>query len=229
MFFAPTKTFEDIRRNASWWAAWVVTGIFLVALGVTVVQKVDLQRFIQQQIERSPSAQRRLENLTPEQRERGIAIQATGTKIAFDAYPVITLVGGLLIAATLMAIFNFILGAEVSFQRAMAIVFYSYVPWIIATILLTVSLLVSSDANSIDLTNAMPTNPAFFMDPLGNKFIYAIAYSIDIFNIWALTLMGIGFSVVSANRKPNRGTAITTMFVVFGLYALGRAVWRSVF
>jgi Yip1-like protein len=227
MFFAPTKTFEDIKRNPSWWAPWVVTGIFLVIFGATVVQKVDLPRFIQQQIERSPSAQRRMENLTPEQREKGIAMQATGTRIAFYAWPVVTLIGGLLIAVILMAVYNFILGAEVPFSRAMAIVFYSYVPWLISTILVTVSLLVSSDPNSIDLTNAMPTNPGFFMDPQGNRFIYAIVSSLDIFNIWTVTLFGLGFSAASANRKPDRGTAITTAFVVFAVFVLCRAAWRS--
>jgi Yip1 domain len=122
-----------------------------------------------------------------------------------------------------------VLGAEVSFQRATAVVFYSFFPLLISTILLTVSLLVSADPNSIDLTNPMPTNPAFFMDPQGNKFIYAILYSLDIFSIWVLVLMGLGFSVVSANRKPDKSTGITTMFVVFAIFVLCRAAWRSLF
>jgi len=81
-----------------------------------------MARFIQQQIEKSPSAQRRMEQLPPEQREKGIAMQATGTKTVFYIYPVFTLIGGLIIAAVLMAVFNFLLGAEVPFQRAMAVV-----------------------------------------------------------------------------------------------------------
>lgn len=229
VFIAPKKTFTDIRRNASWWAPWLVTGIFIVIFGVVAVQKIDFPRFIQQQIDKSPSTQRRMEQLTPEQRERGMALQATITKGAFYAYPIFTLAGGLLIAAILMAIYNFILGAEVSFQRATAIVFYSFFPLLISTILLTVSLLVSSDPNSIDLTNPMPTNPGFFMDPQGNRFLYAIISSVDIFSIWVLILMGLGFSTVSANRKPDTSTGITTMFVVFAIFVLGRAAWRSLF
>ncbi|HEU4417254.1 MAG TPA: YIP1 family protein, partial [Candidatus Angelobacter sp.] len=149
VFFAPKKTFEDLKRNSSWWVPWLVTGIFILIFGVVAAQKIDMARFIQQQIDKSPSAQRRMEQLTPEQRERGIAMQATGTKVAFYAYPIITLIGGLVIAALLMVVFNFMLGAEVPFQRALGVVFYSYVPWIISTVLLTVSLLVSADANSI--------------------------------------------------------------------------------
>jgi hypothetical protein len=229
VFIAPQKTFEDLKRKPSWWVPWAVTGIFIVIFGVVAVQKIDMVRFIQQQIDRSPSAQKRLEQATPEQRERGIAIQATGTKVVFYAYPVFTLLGGLIIAAILMAIFNFMLGAEVPFQRAMAVVFYSYVPWIISTVLLTISVLVSSDPNTIDLTNPMPTNPGFFMDPQGNKFIYAIISSLDIFSIWTVILLGLGFAKASSNRKPTAGTGITTMFVVWAIFVIGRAAWRSIF
>lgn len=229
VFIAPKKTFEDLKRNSSWWVPWLVTGVFIIIFGVVAVQKIDIARFLQQQIDKSPAAQKRLEQATPEQRAKGLEIQAMGTKVVFYIYPVFTLIGGVIIAAILMAVFNFLLGAEVPFQRAMAVVFYSYIPWIISTVLLTISLLVSSDANTIDLTNPMPTNPGFFMDPLGNKFVYAIASSLDIFSLWTVALLGLGFATASSNRKPNTGTGITTMFVVFFIFVLGRAAWRALF
>jgi Yip1-like protein len=126
-----------------------------------------------------------------------------------------------------MAVFNFLLGAEVPFGRSMAIVFYSFFPWNLATILLMISILVSSDPNTIDLTNPMPTNPAFFMDPTGNKFLYGIARNLDIFRLWAVALLGLGFSAASSNRKPSVSTGITTMFVVFALLTLITAAWGS--
>lgn len=229
-FIAPAKTFEDLRRNASWWAPWVVSAVFTLLFAIVVTQKIDMTHFVQQQIDRSPSAQKRMEQLTPEQRAQGIAIQATATKVVFYIYPVLILIGGIIIAAVLMAVFNFVLGAEVPFQRAMSIVFYSFLPWNIATILLGVSLLFSADPNSIDFSaNPMPTNPAFFMDPQGNKFIYAIVSSLDIFKIWAVILLGLGFSTASTNRKPAAGTAITTMFVLYAVLVLCGAAWKSIF
>jgi len=229
VFIAPNKTFEDLKRNPSWWIPWLITGIFSIIFAAVAVQRIDIPRFLQQQIEKSPSAQRRLEQLTPEQRERGMAVQATIVKGTFFAFPVISLLSGLVIATILLAVFNFMLGAEVPFQRAMAVVFYSYVPLIISTVLLTVSLLASPDPNTIDLTNPMPTNPGFFMDPQGNKFIYAILSSLDIFSIWVVTLLGLGFAKASSNRRPSVSTGITTMFVVFAIFVLGRAAWRSLF
>src|SRR5262245_38079868 len=110
MFFAPSKTFEDVKRKPSWWVPWLVTGIFTIVFGVVAVQKLDIERFIEQQIEKSPSAQRRMEQVPPERRAQIISAQATGTKVVFYVFPVVSLIGGLIIAAILMGVFNFILG-----------------------------------------------------------------------------------------------------------------------
>src|SRR5579859_1486285 len=229
IFFNPTKTFTDLKRNPSWWVPWLLVSIFVLVPGVLVVQKVDLHRFMEQQIERSPAAQRRMENLTPEQRARGMDINVGFIKGTIYAYPVVNLVKGLIIAAILMVVFNFFLAAEVPFQRAMAVVFYSYIPFIVYSVLLTVSLLVSSDPNTIEIGNPMPTNPAFFMDPTGNRFLYTIAASLDIFNIWTIVLLGLGFSAASSNRKPDKSTGLATMFVVYGVLVLCILGWKAVF
>jgi len=226
-FFAPRKTFTDLKRNPSWWVPWAISAVLCVIYAIVVVPRIDIQRFLQAQIDRSPSAQRRMEQLPPEQRQQVMTMQAKGTKVTFYAFGAVILVGGLIFAAVLMAVFNFLLGSEVPFGRSMAIVFYSFFPLNLATILLMISVLVSADPNTIDLTNPMPTNPAFFMDPTGNKFLYGIARNLDIFRLWAVALLGLGFSAASSNRKPSVSTGITTMFVVFALLTLITAVWGS--
>jgi hypothetical protein len=219
-FFAPKKTFTDLKRNPSWWVPWIISAVLSLIFGILAVQKLDITQMVQQQIDRSPAAQKRLEPLTPEQRRQGIAIQANFTKGIFYAYGIVILLGGMLFAAVLMAVFNFGFGAEVSFGRALGVVFYSFFPWNLATILLALSLLVMSDPNTIDFTNPMPTNPAFFMDPTGNKFLYTIARNLDIFRFWAVVLLGLGFSAASSNRKPSVKAAITTMLVIFAILVL---------
>jgi hypothetical protein len=220
-FVAPSKTFADIRRNASWWVPWLISAVFTLIFSVIAVQKIDMTRFVQEQIDRSPSAQKRMERLTPEQRAQGMAIQATITKVGFCVAPIISLVLGLIVAAVLMGVFNFMLGAEVTFPRAMAVVFYSGLTGIVATILLIVSYLASADPSTIDIArNPMPTNLGFFMDPEGNKALYGLASSIDIFRIWFVALLGLGFSTISSNRKPSVGTAMITAFVCYGILVL---------
>jgi len=229
-FVAPRKTFEDLRQNPSWWMPWLVAAVFTVVFALVAVQKLDMRHLVQQRIDQSPSAQARMEQLSPEQREQTMALQATITKITFYVYPMISLIIGLLVAAVLMGVFNFGFAAEIPFQRALAIVFYSFLPaGILTTVLLSVSILVSADPNSIDLTNPMPTNPGFFMDPQGSKFLYGLASGLDVFRIWTILLLGLGFSAASSNRKPSAGAAITTMVVIYGLLVLLGAAIRGAF
>ncbi len=221
VFIAPSKTFTDLKRDASWWVPWLISAVFALIFAVVAVQKVDMRQFAQQQIDKSPMAQRQLERLTPEQREQNLKIRAIATKVTFYAFPVVALIIGVILAAILMAVFNFLFGAEVTFSRAMAVVFYAGIPGIIKSVLLVVSLLASADPSTIDLSgNPMPTNPGFFLDPQGNKAIYALASSMDIFAIWYVVLLGLGFSAASANRKPNNSTGVTTVFVAYGILVL---------
>jgi Yip1 domain len=221
VFIAPSKTFEDLKRNSSWWVPWLISAVFTVIFSVIAVQKIDMARFVQEQIDRSPSAQKRMERLTPEQRAQGMAVQATITKVTFYVAPAFALLFGLICAAVLMFVFNFMLGAEVPFSRAMAIVFYAGLTGIVATVLLMASFLTSADPSTIDIArNPMPTNLGFFMDPEGNKVLYGLASAIDIFRLWFVALLGLGFSVASSNRKPSVGTAMTTVFVCYGIVVL---------
>jgi hypothetical protein len=93
-----------------------------------------------------------------------------------------------------------------------------------------VSLLVSSDPNTIDISgNPMPTNPGFFMDPQDNKFLYGLASGLDLVALWVVALLGFGFSAASPNRKLSPGTAITTVMVLYGVLVLGGAALRAAF
>lgn len=227
-FLAPSKTFEDLRRNASWWVPFLLSAVFTLIFAVVAVQKLDMDRFMQQQIEQSPSAQKRMEQVPPAQREQVMKIQATFAKVIFYASPIIGLIFGVITALVLWVVFSFIFGGEIGFPRSMAVVFYAFLPGIISSILLTISFLASSDPNNINLsTNPMPTNPAFFMDPLGNRFVYALISGLDIFKLWIVFLLGLGFAKASSNRKPDTRTALVTMFVIYAILVLAGAAWKA--
>lgn len=218
-FIAPSKTFEDLKRNSSWWAPFVLSSIFVLIFAFIVVQKVDLVQFSRHQVEQSKLAQKQMEQLTPEQQEQALRQRAAITKFTFFVVPIFILIGALIYGAVLWAIFTFGFAAEIPFGRSLAIVFYAGLPGIISAIFICVSLLVSADPNSIDIGgNPVATNPGFFMNPeTTSKFLYSLISRLDVISIWSAALVALGFSVNSANRKVRTGTA---MAVIFGIYAL---------
>src|ERR1700755_232720 len=65
-FFAPTKTFTDILRSASWWVPvliGLVCGMLMVA---AVVQKVGIAQLADNTLQASPTLQAKMAQLKPE-------------------------------------------------------------------------------------------------------------------------------------------------------------------
>jgi len=222
---APSKTFEDIRRNASWWVPWLLAGIFGTVSFVLFLKKIDVEQFVRDQIASSPSQSQAFDSLPKDQQNQRIAISVKVTRFTPYLIPIFTLLAGLIGAAILMATFNFVHEAAVPYTRSLAIVFYAGLPNIITALLAIITLMTASDMEGRNPRNLVATNPAYFMDyHNASKFLYGMAGSLDIITIWVIILVGIGFKVNSAKPKLSTGTAIVT---VFSLYIVWRLIVSS--
>src|SRR5256885_921789 len=91
-FVAPSKTFTDLRRNASWWAPFLLMVIFSVAFVYVGGQKVGFRKIMENQMRAQPKQQARLESLPPDQREQQMQQGEKISKIISYAFPVIQLI-----------------------------------------------------------------------------------------------------------------------------------------
>lgn len=225
-FIAPNKTFTDIRRNASWWLPWLLISVLSIGFMATVGQKIGYQDLAHNVIEHSRGAEQ-FDNLPPAQQDQRIQMTAKFMKIAGYLSPVSLLLITVIIAAVLMGLFNFGAGAEVPFKQSMAIVWYSWLPGILSSILAVISIIVGSQndtfKDNFNLQNPVATNPAYFMDPMQHKFLYGMATALDVFVIWTIILMGIGYSSVSKVKKGTAIGMIAAAYIVFKLIASGFA------
>jgi len=207
-FFAPSKTFTDIRRNASWWVPLLLISIFSISFFVMIDKKVGFEQVARNMLANNKAIQQ----LDPAQQEQAYARTAIGLKVGEYAAPVFILIYVLIIAAVLMATFNFMMDAQVSFGQSMAIVMYGWLPGILSAILAMFAL-AFGDVEGFRMDNPIGTNPAHFMDPATtSKFLYAMLTSIDVISIWMIVLIGMGFAL-NAKKKISTGSAITVVAV----------------
>lgn len=219
-FVAPSKTFADIKRRGGWWVPWLLVAVVSVVSLVFAGQKIGYENLTRQSIERSSRAQQ-FDNLPPEQQQSRLALAAKITQVTFYMAPVFTLIFGLVIAAILMAVFNFGFDAQVPFSRSLGIVFYSFLPGLIAGLLAIVSVALNSNPEGINVRNMIASNPAYFMDPAtSSKFLYQFLSGLDVFVLWTICLLGIGYAVNSNKKKLSHGTAIATVFALFLVWKL---------
>ena len=223
-FIAPSKTFADLRRNSSWWVPWLLVSLASIAFLVTIDKKIGFEQANRNIIEKSSKAEQ-FEKLPPEQRAKQIQAATGITRIITYANPVITLIVFVVIAALLMATFRFGVGAEVPFKTSLAIVSYANLPGIILAIVGIASVM-AVDPEGFNLRNPVATNPAYFMDPSGNPFLYSLLSALDVFTIWTIVLTALGFA---QNSKMKRGTAFTVVVVWYLVYKLGGAALAAAF
>src|SRR5215475_3663243 len=105
VYVAPTKTFTDIRRNASWWAPWLILTVFSILFIYLVDSKVGFERVMDNQIKLNPKAAEKMEQLRaqdPDRYEKARRAQIVGTKFFSYGFPVVFLVITAIFAAMLM-------------------------------------------------------------------------------------------------------------------------------
>jgi len=221
-FFAPQKTFTDIRRNASWWVPLLLISIFSISFFVMIDKKVGFEQVARTMLANNKAIQQ----LGPAQQEQAIARTAIGLKVGEYAAPIFILIYVLIVAAVLMATFNFMMDAQVSFSQSMAIVMYGWLPGILSAIL-AMLVLQFGDTEGFRMDNPIGTNPAHFMDPATtSKFLYALLTSIDLISIWIVVLIGMGFAL-NAKKKISTGSAITAVAVWYFIAKLCGAAFAA--
>jgi Yip1 domain len=217
-YIAPTKTFTDIRRNASWWAPWVLGAIVGYLLTFAIGSKVGWEQLAENQIKMSPRQEARLEQVrqqNPEQYTRQIQISAAIWKGFSYAGPLVGLLFAAIIGGVLMATFNFGLGTHLSFKQALAIVFYGFLPAVARSLLASITLFAGANTEGFNFSNPVGTNIAYYMSIADTPhWLYTLCSWIDLFTVWIFVLMGLGFAVVGKIKKS------TGIAVLFGWYAV---------
>ena len=214
IFFAPSKTFTDIKRSATWWAPFVLMAIVAYGFVFVVAKKVGWDQVTQNQLRLNPKASERIEQLPADQRARQMRIQTAVTKGISYGFPVLNLIILTIIAAVLMATFNFGAGAEIPFKQALAVVIYANLAGIVKAALAMVALLAGANPEGFTFQNPVATNPGYFVDPAASRVLYSLASAVDVIAIWVLVLTAIGFARISKLKTA------TTMSVVVGWYML---------
>jgi hypothetical protein len=212
-FIDPKRTFTDLNRGTAWWMAFLLTVIVSYAFVAAVATKVGFEQANENEMKLSPKQMERIDAMPPADRANAMAMGVKITKVISYAYPVAAFIGVVLTAAILMAVFNFGLGGSVSFGKAIAAVVYAQLVLAVKGLLVAVTLFAGVNPENFTFSNPLASNLGYFIDLNAHPALYRFGSSMDVFMIWYVILLGIGFAAVSG--KVKRGTAIG---VVVGLW-----------
>jgi hypothetical protein len=194
--FSPKPTFASIVQRPSWIVPVALGCVLFIAVVYIFTVRGGWPAFFQKQM----AGNSRVEQMTPEARESLMEKQAKfAPMFGYFEGVVIPPIGALLTAAVLLGIFNLSGATKTTFKVALAIVAFAWTPWLIHG-LLSILILFLKDISTVDLQNLVASNPGAFLADDSPKWLVALLSSIDIFSIWTLFLLAIGFSATNPNK-----------------------------
>ena len=221
-FIAPTKTFTDILRNASWWLPCILMIVFSCASNFVVDRQVGFDRVYENQIHNSPKQEDSMNQLPPDQKAQRMSMGIKITRGITYAVPVVLVLGFAFYALILWASFNFGLGAKTTFGQVMAVCFYASLPYLLLNVITIVMLYFGANTEAFDIKNPVGTNPAYYM-PDASPIIRALANRFDIIQLWTLALVVLGMATISKKTILQSALIVGGFWVVVTLFTVGAA------
>jgi hypothetical protein len=216
-FVAPSKTFTDILRSASWWLPFILLVVSSLSTAFVVDKQVGFDRVYENQVHQSERTEKQLADSTPEQRDRIIKIGTASTKYFTYGSFVFILIVLAIYSLVLWGAFNFGLGAKTTFGQVFAVSMYAALPYLITAILTIVFLYFGGNAESYDYKNPVATNLAYFFPDMTGG-MKGLLQSLDVVKIWSDVLQVIGMAIIA------RKTILQSALIVGIFWLLGVAV-----
>jgi len=223
VFFSPKATFEDVVRKPSWVAPLLLSIVLATAVGALLNTKMNWGDYIRHKAEESP----RFAQLSEEQKDQALAGQIklwSGFSYAIGV--VIIPCSALLFSLIYMGVFNLFRGAGLRYGTAFGITTHAFLPNVLSSILALIILPLKSYGD-VDPENIVATSLKAYLPESVPKPLAALGSSLELFWIWCLALVAIGF----AAANPKKIKPATSFGIVFGLWAiwvLTKVAWAAI-
>jgi hypothetical protein len=216
-FVAPSKTFADILRDASWWLPLILLIVSSTAATWFVQKEVGFDRVYMNQLHSSPAQEDRINGLPPDQKARAVEMGVKFSAIFGYALPVLIVIFLAIYALILWASFNFGLGAQTTYWQVFAVTFYAALPYIIQSVLIILTVQFGGNAEAFDSKNPVGTNPAYYL-PDAAGWLKGLLASFDVIKLWAEVLQVIGMAII-AKKTILQSAVIVGIFWLLGVIA----------
>lgn len=231
---SPGETFADVNRKPTWIAPMIIAIATVLASTFFFQWRVnpDWDSIMREQIKKRMASSN--QSLTEEQMQQQIGFGKSIAKFS----PLIAAVFTPIIYVVLAGIFALglmFIQAKTTFKKILSVVAWSSAATgIVATVVTIASLMVRDEESlrSIDPTQGagiIPSNIAAFLPSETSAVIKTVAGSLDIFTIWFLILLTIGFAAIAGSRKITTGKTATVVFGFWAVYVLLKVGWAAAF
>jgi uncharacterized protein YneF (UPF0154 family) len=220
----PRQAFVSLEGRSEWVAPLAVLVVLSVLLTASVGHRVGWRAVIEKRLENNP----RIAQMTPEQRQQMLAQAERSASVFSYAGAVLGPVLGVVVTAgALWAVFALGLGAPIRFPVAVSVVSYSFLPLALQA-LIAIGVVWLSPPENVNLENLVASNAGAFLAATSPAWFRALAASFDLFSLWTLGLLIIGFPVATGNAV-SRGRSRAVVLSLWLLYVAAKSALAAIF
>lgn len=222
-FVAPSKTFTDILRSASWWLPFLVILVSSYVLTAAIQQKVGWSQMVENEIRSQPKLTDRLASMTPDQVATQHKVMQYSFMGGFYASPLLTLGFVALVAVVLWPTINFGFAGKATYGRVFAVLMYAYLPGVIKTLLAAIMLYAGRSPDSFTQETMLGSSIGYYISTPGP--LKTFLDSVDLFSIWTAVLLSIGLAIVARTKRSSGYLAVFGWWI---LIVLVRTAWAAI-
>jgi len=223
VFTSPKQTFTSIAEKPSWVAPMLLMMILAVVVGGLLNSKMNWAQYIRHKAEENP----RFEQLSEDKKDEAVAGQVkfwAGFSYAVGAVAIPISI--LIFAGIYLVAFNLMSGAGVRYGQSFAITTHAFLPAAITSVLAMIILPLKTYGD-VDPENIVATSLKAYLPETVPKPLLALGGSLELFWIWCLVLVAIGFAAANP-RKVKPGAAFGIVFGLWAIWVLAKVAWAAI-
>ncbi len=215
IFSSPTKTFRSIAERPTWLVALLVQLVLgAVSLGIAA-PKIDWRGSIETKLYRA--GREMPEGVEPilgflEEHGTGSVLSA-GVLLGWIIFP--------LSAFVFLRVFK-AMGSDLSFRTSLGVFVHGFMPWAVVSLLSIPILMTTESLNLYD--PGFPTlSLGAFADGETSLELWILLNSIDLFSLWSIVFLVIGYSIAAKIDKFRVAMAVVGLWAAWTVFMVAMA------
>jgi hypothetical protein len=222
VFTNPKQTFASIAQRPSWVAPLLLCMVLATAVGAMLNTRMNWGEYIRHKAEENP----RFSQLSEEQKDQALVGQIKfWSSFSYGVGIVAVPISALLFALIYWGSFNLFRGADLRYGQAFAITTHAFLPAALSSILALIILPLKSYGD-VDPENIVATSLKAYLPETAPKPLRALGGSLELFWIWCLVLLAIGFAAANP-KKIKPGASFGIVFGLWAVWVLAKVAWAA--
>lgn len=212
-YVAPSKTFADIRRSATWWLPFVLGIVVFAGLAASIDRKIGFNQIAETTIAQNGEIRQKIDTLPAASQTQAIHAISVSTRLSTYGHSLIDLIFALIAAGILMGSFQLGLAAKAPYKQYVAVWFYAGLPFLLKYILAAI-VVFTGGAAGFDIHNPLGSNIAWYLGSDAPRWLRTMLTHIDIFTIWMVVLLVLGCSIITGVKRRQAATVVVGWWIL---------------